>query len=275
MSLLSHIYPQAAQFNGLPKAQRFNLPRMKRILVFVLVLTSMAAPARAQECIERACIDVYTQDGKIVIEGRKGTGPAQKAEVAPAPSKTRKPVVRKSPTPKPTTTGSAKPKVVTATKKPVVQKRVRQTIAPTATSLSDKLIEILPTAGIAYSPSFSPLIKVPVFFWSDIPTIVTKKIQIVGEVVEVSLKPTFIWHYGDGIFFVTRKAGAPFPDGEIQHTYSKPGHYLIQLVTSWDGQFTVQGVTTRIPGKIESVSVLPITVVAAPTRFTPPVSFRR
>ena len=248
---------------------------MKRILIYALVLASIAAPARAQECVERACIDVYTQDGKIVIEGRKGTGPAQKAEVAPAPSKTRKPVVRKSPTPKPTTTGSAKPKVVTATKKPVVQKRVRPTIAPTATSLSDKLIEILPTAGIAYSPSFSPLIKVPVFFWSDIPTIVTKKIQIVGEVVEVSLKPTFIWHYGDGIFFVTRSAGAPFPDGQIQHSYSNPGHYLIQLITSWDGEFTVQGVKSRIPGKIESVSVLPISVVAAPTRFSSPVTLNR
>jgi len=248
---------------------------MKIILIATLLFTAIVAPASAQECIEKACIDVYTQDGKIVIEGRKGTGPVEKKAVAPAPSKSRKPITKKSIAPKPKVTGLAKPKVLTATKRPVVKKRVRPTTTSSATSLSDKLIEILPTAGIAYSPSFSPLIKVPVFFWSDIPTVVTKKIQIVGEVVEVSLKPTFIWHYGDGIFFITRKAGAPFPDGEIQHTYSNPGHYLIQLITSWDGQFTVQGVTTRIPGKIESVSVLPITVVAAPTRFTPPVSFLR
>jgi len=248
---------------------------MKIILIATLLLTGIVAPASAQECIEKACIDVYTQDGKIVIEGRKGTGPVEKKAVAPAPSKSRKPITKKSIAPKPKVTGLAKPKVLTATKRPVVKKRVRPATTSSATSLSDKLIEILPTAGIAYSPSFSPLIKVPVFFWSDIPAVVTKKIQIVGEVVEVSLKPTFIWHYGDGIFFITRKAGAPFPDGEIQHTYSNPGHYLIQLITSWDGQFTVQGVTTRIPGKIESVSVLPITVVAAPTRFTPPVSFLR
>jgi hypothetical protein len=248
---------------------------MKIILIATLLLTGTVAPASAQECIEKACIDVYTQDGKIVIEGRKGTGPVEKKAVAPAPSKSRKPITKKSIAPKPKVTGVAKPKVLTATKRPIVKKRVRPATTSSATSLSDKLIEILPTAGIAYSPSFSPLIKVPVFFWSDIPTVVTKKIQIVGEVVEVSLKPTFIWHYGDGIFFITRKAGAPFPDGEIQHTYSNPGHYLIQLITSWDGQFTVQGVTTRIPGKIESVSVLPITVVGAPTRFTPPVSFLR
>ena len=248
---------------------------MKRILIFAILFINVAAPARAQDCIEKACIDVYTQDGKIVIEGRKGTGAAQKKVVAPAPSKTRKPIVKKTIAPPPKPTGIAKPKIITATKKPIVKKRVKPEVAPTATSLSDKLIEILPTAGIAYSPSFQPLIKVPVFFWSDIPTIVTKKIEIVGEVVEVSLKPTFIWHYGDGIFFVTRDAGAPFPDGQIQHSYSNPGHYLIQLITSWDGEFTVQGVKSRIPGKIESVSILPISVVAAPTRFSPPVSFNR
>ena len=253
----------------------FNLPRMKRFLVIALLLTTISPSAHAQDCIERACIDVYTQDGKIVIEGRKGTGAPQKKVVAPAPSKTRKPVVKKTITPQPKPTGIAKPKIITATKKPIVKKRIKPEVAPTATSLSDKLIEILPTAGIAYSPSFQPLIKVPVFFWSDIPTIVTKKIEIVGEVVEVSLKPTFIWHYGDGIFFITRSAGAPFPDGQIQHSYSNPGHYLIQLITSWDGEFTVQGVKSRIPGKIESVSVLPISVVAAPTRFSSPVTLTR
>ena len=248
---------------------------MKRFLIIALLLTTISPSAHAQDCIERACIDVYTQDGKIVIEGRKGTGALQKKEVAPAPSKTRKPISKRTFTPPPKPTGSAKPKIITATKKPIVKKRIKPEVAPTATSLSDKLIEILPTAGIAYSPSFQPLIKVPVFFWSDIPTIVTKKIEIVGEVVEVSLKPTFIWHYGDGIFFITRDAGAPFPDGQIQHAYSNPGHYLIQLVTSWDGEFTVQGVKNRIPGKIESVSILPITVVAAPTRFTPATSLHR
>lgn len=140
-----------------------------------------------------------------------------------------------------------------------------------ATSLSDKLVEILPTAGIAYSPSFQPLIKVPVFFWSDIPEEITKKIEIVGEAVTVKLRPTFLWHYGDGVVFMTRKVGAPYPEGEIQHTYSNPGHYLIQLITRWEGSFTIDGVSAQIPGKIDTVSILPITVVAAPTRFAPPV----
>jgi hypothetical protein len=248
---------------------------MKKLLALSLIMTSLSLPAHAADCIEKACIDVYTQDGKIVIEGRKGSGPVEKKAVAPAPKTTRKPVTRKPVAPKPMVTGTAKPKVVTSTKKPVVRKKPTPAPTNTATSLSDKLVEMLPTAGISYSPSFQPLIKVPVFFWCDIPQVVTKKIEIVGEIVEVSLKPTFIWHYGDGVIYPTRKVGAPYPDGEIQHSYSNPGHYLIELITIWSGEFTVQGVKARIPGDIKTVSVLPITVVAAPSRFTSPVNYLR
>jgi len=248
---------------------------MKRTLVAALFALLLPTPANAQECIEKACIEVYTQDGKIVIEGRKGSGPVQKKSVIPAPAKSRKPVLPKNVAPLPKVTAPIKPKAPTTPKKPAVKKPVRTKATTPATSLSDKLVEILPTAGIAYSPSFQPLIKVPVFFWCDIPPIVTKKIEIVGEVVEVSLKPTFLWHYGDGVIYLTRKAGGPYPDGEIQHSYSKPGHYLVQLITKWDGEFTVQGVTQKIPGKIESVAIVPITVVAAPTRFSEPVRLNR
>ena len=242
------------------------------MILVLLLISATALPAHGADCIEKACIDVYTQDGKIVIEGRKGTGPAQKKAVVPKPAKAKAPIVRHSAKPRPRTTGSAKPKVVT-TKRPVVRKVA--TPSESAQSLNDKLLEALPTAGIAYSPSFEPLIRVPVYFWSDIPTFFTKRVEIVGELVDVKLKPTFFWHYGDGVVYVTDKVGASYPDGEIRHTYTKPGHYLIELITQWAGDFTVQGVTAHINGDIETVSVLPITVVAAPTRFTPPITFNR
>jgi|UniRef100_UPI004048F2F5 hypothetical protein len=250
---------------------------MKKLLVICALLIALPQPLWAADCNEKACIDVYTQDGKIVIEGRKGTGPKSSEAVTPKPAATQKPTPK--PSQKPQVTPTQKPKVLT-TKKPVVVKP-RTVKKPTpgatraATSLSDKLVEMLPTAGIAYSPSFQPLIKVPVFFWSDVPEVINKKISIVGEVVEVQLKPTFIWHYGDGVIYPTRKVGAPYPDGEIQHSYSNPGHYLIELITIWSGEFTVQGVKARIPGDIKTVSVLPITVVAAPSRFTSPVNYLR
>jgi hypothetical protein len=248
-----------------------NLPRMKKLIMTALLCTMVCTPATAADCIEKACIDVYTQDGKIVIEGRKGTGPAQRKVVAPPKNKPqpKKPVARKSTPAKPPGATTKKPIV----RKPQVPPKPRRTSAAAGTSLSDKLFEMLPTSEIFYSPTFEPLIKVPVYFWSSVPEVVTKKIEIVGEIVEVQLKPTFIWHYGDGIVFVTRRIGGPYPDGEIRHTYSNPGNYLVELITSWDGDFTVQGVKARIPGEIKTVAIVPIKVVAAPTRFTPSVSF--
>ena len=233
--------------------------------VFTLSLMLTFTPAAlADECQLRACVDVYTQDGHIVIEGRRGSG-EKSTKVIPAPSKS------SIPGPKPTKSAATKPPTVKTSKKPAVKKpRKKPTAkksAQAATSLEDKLIESIPTAGISYQPSFSPLVQTPVYFWSDIPTVVTKKVEIVGEVVNVRLRPTFIWHYGDGVIYVTRKVGAAYPDGEIRHTYSKPGHYLIELITRWDGEFTVDGVSAHIPGEITTVSVLPITVVAAPIRF--------
>ena len=237
---------------------------MKRLLILIFSATIIATPrADAADCLEKACIEVYTQDGHIVIEGRKGSGPKSTKVVAPAPRTTVKPKATKKAVIKPPVAKRVmKPVVKKPRKKPAIKKA-----ATTSTSLEDKLIESIPTAGISYQPSFSPLIQTPVYFWSDIPTVVTKKVEIVGEVVDVRLHPTFIWHFGDGVFFLTRKVGAAYPDGEIRHTYSKPGHYLIELVTRWDGQFTVDGVSTQIPGDITTVSVLPITVVAAPVRF--------
>ena len=244
---------------------------MKKLMIAVFTVSFLTTPAMAADCIDKACIDVYTQDGKIVIEGRKGSGPSQRKVVVPQKAKTptKKPIVKKSVPPTPKGVTSKRPVVV----KPKAPPKPRRTTQSPATSLSDKLFEMLPTGDIWYSPSFDPLIKVPVFFWTNVPTAITKKIEIVGEIVEVQLKPTFIWHYGDGVVFVTRKAGGPYPDGEIQHTYSNQGRYMVELITSWDGTFTVQGLTARIPGEIKTVAIAPITVVAAPSRFTPPVSY--
>jgi hypothetical protein len=224
--------------------------------------------ALAADCEIKACIEVYIQDGRIVIEGRKGKGPSFSTSTIPAPtpkpkvSKTPKPVVKKiAPTP------TVKKRKIAPTIKRPPKKRAPRTTETSATSLADKLIESIPTSGISYQPSFSPLIKTPVYFWSDVPKVVTKKVEMLGEIVNVRLQPIFIWHYGDGVVYMTREVGAAFPDGKIQHTYSKPGHYLIELVTNWRGEFTIDGVTAPIPGNLTTVSVLPISVVAAPIRF--------
>lgn len=251
---------------------------MSKLLTLISLLSLSLTPqtAQAADCEIKTCVEVYVQNGRIVIEARKGKGPTSSSTSIPVPTATAKTTTK--PTPKPTMKPTPKPSKSSisaggnrTSKKPSVTrptKRAKTTkSAAPGTSLTDKLIESIPTAGISYQPSYSPLINTPVYLWSDVPTVLTKRVKILDEVVDIKLKPLFVWHYGDGVFYTTRDVGAPFPNGKIKHTYAKPGHYLIELVTSWIGEFTIAGVSSPIPSEIVTLSVLPITVVAAPVRF--------
>jgi hypothetical protein len=140
-------------------------------------------------------------------------------------------------------------------------------VATAATSLGDRLIELVPTGGVSYQPSFQPLVNVPVYFWCDLPPVFNTKVKIIGETIDVVMRPGFTWSYGDGSFESTTDPGAAYPDGKITHTYSKPGTYLVTLVTSWNGTFAHNGVERSITGDIKKVSTVTIKIVSAPTRF--------
>jgi hypothetical protein len=228
-------------------------------LLLTLILPVIAllpfSTASAADCVAAACIDVYTQDGQIIIEGKKGSGPKAKA----------KPRTIKPPTPKPTPKRTYKPRI-----KPTVKPTLKPTLKPTATnsvSLNDRLIKLLPTGGIAYQPEAEPLVNVPIYFWSDLPTQFATRVTVVGEVVDVLLRPGFVWSFGDGTFLSTKDAGGPYPNGKIKHTYKNPGIYPIILVQSWNGHWTHNGTTRAITGTIKTTVFAVITVVIAPTRF--------
>ena len=240
----------------------------------ICLLLSLLAPlntASAADCVDAACIDVYTQDGQIIIEGKKGSGPKAKPRtVKPAKPKVVKPIFPEliprptaTPTPKPTPPTKSKPK---RTYKP----RPKPTLKPKAeesVSLNDRLIKLLPTGGIAYQPEAEPLVNVPIYFWSDLPTQFATRVTVVGEVVDVLLRPGFVWSFGDGTFLSTTDAGGPYPNGKIKHTYKNPGIYPITLVQSWNGNWTHNGTTRAITGTIKTTVFAVVTVVIAPTRF--------
>jgi len=235
------------------------------ILISLLITTSLHTPvALADECQVNACVDVYTQDGKIIIEGRKGgttavTPPPVKPTIKATPKKIAPPPVKKKVAPpKPKVTKKAAPKVSAPTPQPP---------APQSASLNDRLIKALPTAGIAYQPEYEPLVGVPVFMWTDLPTSFMTQVKIVGEIVDVALRPSFTWSFGDGTFLSTTDVGAPFPDGKIKHTYSNPGTYLITLISTWNGTYTHNAQTRAITGTVKTTSIVTITVVNSPTRF--------
>ena len=236
------------------------------ILIGTLILTSFIAPARGDDCAEKACITVYTENNQIIIEAKKGNTTAKKS-IAQAPKK-----AAVKPSPKPTVRPLFFPPAAT---KPVVTKpKIKRTYKPrvkkstTSVNLSDRLTKMVPTAGVAYQPEFESLVKTDVYFWCDLPTIFQSRVDIIGEIVDVTLRPSFTWSFGDGSVMSTTENGAAYPNGTIRHSYSKPGSYVITLLTTWNGSFTHNAQIRAVTGTVKKVAVAAITVVQGPTHFT-------
>ena len=236
------------------------------ILIGTLILTSFIAPARGDDCAEKACITVYTENNQIIIEAKKGNTTAKKS-IAQAPKK-----AAVKPSPKQTVRPLFFPPAAT---KPVVTKpKIKRTYKPrvkkstTSVNLSDRLTKMVPTAGVAYQPEFEPLVRTDVYFWCDLPTIFQSRVDIIGEIVDVTLRPSFTWSFGDGSVMSTTENGAAYPNGTIRHSYSKPGSYVITLLTTWNGSFTHNAQIRAVTGTVKKVAVAAITVVQGPTHFT-------
>ena len=238
---------------------------VKILLSLALMCVGMQAAGAADQCQERACINVYTDNNQIIIEARKGNITVKKS-IAQAPKKA---AVKAIPKPKavplffPPT--AAKPVL----KKPIVKRTYKPRVKKTVTrvNLSDRLTKLVPTAGVAYQPEFEPLVNVPVYFWCDLPTLFQSRVDIIGEVVDVALRPSFIWSFGDGSIYATTENGGPYPTGVIHHTYRQPGTYQISLLTTWNGTYTHNAAARAVTGTVKKVSIALITIVKAPTTF--------
>jgi hypothetical protein len=230
----------------------------------LLIAFLIPAPkALAADCT-KACLAVTVENGQIVVSGQKGNGPKSKKVVkkvtAVKKAAPKKPVVKRV-IPK-------KPSAVVATRKPVVKrKKVVAKKATAATSIADRLTKLLPTGGVAYQPGFEPLVHVPVIFWCDLPKVFSTRFNIVGEVVDVTLRPSFSWTFGDGSIMQSTDPGAPYPNGSIQHSYLKEGTYLVTLLATWGGTWSNQGTIRAVTGEIKTIRVATVKVVSAPTMF--------
>ena len=223
--------------------------------IFVINLLGLANPSIARaECQSKACIDVYVKDGKLVIDGRKD-GSTTKPVPKPVPKSTPRPSFKptQKPVPKPPRKTYQRP----ASPRPTV----------TTPSMADRILESLPTLQVAYQPEGAALIRVPVIFFTDLPTFFNKTYRIIGIPVSVNLRPNSLWDFGDGSKLITDKAGKPYPSTEITHSYSVPGIYPVKVSTIWTGTYTIAGQTFPINGRIEQVSIVEVKVVGAATKF--------
>ena len=241
------------------------MKKLKALITAPLLIALLfpAPTAVAADCT-KACLAVTVENGQIVVSGQKGNGPKStkvvKKVTAVKKVAPKKPVIKRI--------VLKQPSAVVATRKPVVKKkRVVTKKAVAATSIADRLTKLLPTGGVAYQPAYEPLVHVPVVFWCDLPKIFTTRFNIVGEVVDVTLRPSFSWSFGDGSVMSSTDPGAPYPNGSIQHAYLKEGTYLVTMLATWGGTWSNEGTIRAVTGQIKTVRVATIKVVSAPTMF--------
>jgi hypothetical protein len=248
-------------------------------LVILASVFNLASPSMADttSCPNSICISVTTDPntGKIIITGKKEIASKSTTTVHVLSTKRTLPVAPKSHPvihKTPTTTHIQPVHRQVAGHRAIVHRQtmVKKKINTTAgISLSDQISQLIPGGGIFTTPSRYPLVNTPITIWSSNPNSFSTTSLILGVPVQLFLTPTFSWNFGDGSTSTTHDAGAPYPHGEITHTYSKPGNYLITLQVSWWGSWVANNITTNLPGgSIFNNYQYPVTVITAPSRFT-------
>jgi hypothetical protein len=112
----------------------------------------------------------------------------------------------------------------------------------------------LPLAGATarVQPAGATLVNVATIFFTDAP-VQTFDVVILGLPVRVRAAPVgYTWIFGDGATLgPTASAGAPYPAGDITHTYLRPGAVAARVDVSFTGTFTVAGGPAAvIPGQV-------------------------
>jgi len=283
---LKHLYRQ--------KIRRSVVIKRYQVILLSILLLPISAYAADNQCLDKTCVDVFTQDNQLIIIAQKGAGKPVAAS--------KKPIVKPKPvTPKPVAPKPVAPNPKVEAKpvpKPTVKPVRKVATKPATVSLSDRLIKLLPLGDINFQPESDGLVNVPVYFWTQTPqhfSAVVPILDLVGDglvnvpvyfwtqtpqhfsavvpildlVVYVNLHSTFTWSFGDGSFYTTTNQGGPYPLGLITHTYRKNSNYPVGLKVVWRGSWSVNGVTTPISGEAITQSVSrQISIVNAVGRFT-------
>ena len=108
--------------------------------------------------------------------------------------------------------------------------------------LTGVFVDYLPRARPTYQPANGALVNLPAIFSSGEPgRIGPLNRQIVGYRVAVVATAQWRWAFGDGGRLITTRAGGPYPDMSVAHTYATSGAQRVRLSSSWAGTFTVDG----------------------------------
>jgi hypothetical protein len=106
----------------------------------------------------------------------------------------------------------------------------------------DRFLELLPPQAPSYQPASGTLVNLPTVFASGQPTSIgPKQFDLAGFTIVISATAAWLWRFGDGAEGVFDSPGGPYPDMSVSHSYRVAGPQQVIVTTTWDGEFTVDG----------------------------------
>jgi hypothetical protein len=128
-----------------------------------------------------------------------------------------------------------------------------------------------PDLVVGTSPPRGALVNLATYFAVKTPTTLQPQPFGGGQISEtITIEPMqYDWRWGDGTDSGwTADPGAPYPDGNVTHTYEQSGRLAPQLTTRWGGTYTVTiagqtfGPYNAI-GTVDHTQTFPLTVYEA------------
>jgi hypothetical protein len=128
-----------------------------------------------------------------------------------------------------------------------------------------------PDLVVATNPPRGALVNLATYFATKTPATLAPTPFGGGQISEtITIKPEqYDWQWGDGSDSGwTTDPGAPYPDGNVTHTYEQSGRLAPQLTTRWGGTYTITvagetfGPYVAI-GTVDHTQAFPLTVYEA------------
>jgi len=106
----------------------------------------------------------------------------------------------------------------------------------------DQFIKLLPGLGLTYQPRGRGLVNLPTLFDTHQPPDLGRpRFVLGGHPIVLTATARWTFDFGDGAVGDFDRPGGSYPDVDIAHPYRQPGTFTVTVITTWTGQFTVDG----------------------------------
>ena len=116
------------------------------------------------------------------------------------------------------------------------------TVAELTPRVRDQFLDLLPPQDPSMQPAAGALVNVPALFAAGQPgSIGRDTFDLAGFAVVLTARARWTWDFGDGSRRTYDRPGGPYPNDDVSHTYLTTADREVVVTTTWDGEFTVDG----------------------------------